>query len=99
MRRAQWFVGGFRSNWGRLILEHMLGTGNMPKRVICLDSDKSLPQYQAYAHGCYTSGGRGVKSDQEIIREEANFIHQKNKRWYRTNLDKDEFLPIQYRTS
>ena len=49
MRDARWFVGGFRSNWGRLVLEHMLGIGNPPAITIALDQDKGKREWTAYS--------------------------------------------------
>jgi len=42
MRDAQYFVGGFRSNWGRLVYEHTVGIGNKPAIVAVLDIDKKI---------------------------------------------------------
>lgn len=45
MRQSSWFVGGFRSNWGRLVYEHMMGTDNMPAKSIILDWDSNMKDY------------------------------------------------------
>lgn len=37
MRKAKHFVGGFQSNWGRLILEHMHAIDNIPKHCYSLE--------------------------------------------------------------
>jgi hypothetical protein len=38
MREASVFICGFRSNWGRLVMEHMLATDNKPDVIISLDT-------------------------------------------------------------
>jgi hypothetical protein len=48
MRDAKYFVGGFRSNWGRLVFEHMAAIGNVPRKTIVLDTDKKKIEYTKY---------------------------------------------------